>query len=142
MKKELNVIISFLYVSSVQQVGFGTKAFKFRTLFCKQPSGSRCYNWCIQEILRACCRHVWFVDLALSHSEILNFRMWLKLKIIPQFSHNFKILPTFIFFYTKFSVKKTNVRKILKLWENCGIIVNLNHILKSKNFKVWQNYPP
>ena len=29
--------------------------------------------------------------------------------------------------------------KILKFWENCYFIFNFNHILKFKNFRVWQH---
>ena len=47
-----------------------------------------------------------------------------------------------IFILTKFPVNKRKCCKILKLWENCLFIFNFNHILKSKNFRVWQNYPP
>ena len=42
-----------------------------------------------------------------------------------------------LFIFTKFSMEKINVGKFLKLWENCCFIFNFNHILKSKNFKVW-----
>ena len=35
-------------------------------------------------------------------------------------------------------MKKINVEKILKLWENYCFIFNFNHILKFKNFRVWQ----
>ena len=43
-----------------------------------------------------------------------------------------------LFIFTKFSVEKINVGKFLKLWENYFLIFNFNHILKSKNFRVWQ----
>ena len=49
----------------------------------------------------------------------------------------------YLFSFTLNSLwRKINVEKILKLWENCCFIFNFNHILKFKNFRVWQNYPP
>ena len=35
-------------------------------------------------------------------------------------------------------MKETNIGKILKLWEKYCFIFNFNHILKFKNFRVWQ----
>ena len=46
-----------------------------------------------------------------------------------------------IIFYTKFPIKRINVEKILKLWENCCFSFSDIHILKSNNFMVWQHYP-
>ena len=67
--------------------------------------------------------------------------MWLKLKIKQQFSHNLKF-SQYLFSFTLNSLwRKINVEIILKLWENYCFIFNFNHILKFKNFRVWQNYP-
>ena len=46
-----------------------------------------------------------------------NFRMWLKLKIKQQFSHNFKIFSTFIFLHKEFSVKENKYWLFFKLNE-------------------------
>jgi hypothetical protein len=55
----------------------------------------------------------------MSHPVISNFRMWIERIIKWQFSHNFKIFPTFIFLYREYSIGKILVwfsKSNKKLW--------------------------
>jgi len=66
---ECNNLFSVCWV--FHKLDSAPKAVKFRTLFCKQPSESRCCHWCIQENPRACRWHVRFVDLLLDAFEFI-----------------------------------------------------------------------
>jgi len=60
--------------------------------------------------------------------KFLNFRMWLKLKIKQQFSHNFKIFSTFIFLHREFSVKENKYWLFFKLNDVVLLVMHSCHM--------------